>query len=244
MLLDRPSKIRKTSRKPKKKSIVIKTINPSDLRQKLASLTTVVFGIDMSLTNPGIAKIHPIHRTISLFYFRNRQKEHNSLTEITHPQSCFFGWNLQLTCIEEEKLQGPGSIKVCNRYLSKIMKILAVIGNNTHNNKIVGIEGYSFNSKMSSSFSTLMELGGCLRTALSLGQHRAVEITPTSVKKQFTGCGKVDKNGMYKAFQKTHYLPPLEKLIGIGDHEYCNTPHPIEDLVDAFAVALCTLVSL
>lgn len=198
----------------------------------------------MSLNNPGLVEICPHNCKISLYYFRNRQIEHNGILSVTDSRSCFYGWILEVICLEEIKdLSEFGSTTQYNRFTSKLCKLLAVIGDNSDNSKKVGIEGYSLNSRMGNASTTLMELGGCLRLALSMGKHEWIEIPPRSVKKQFTGNGKSDKIDMYRNYKEKFFLPDLCSLIGLTK-EYKQTPHPVEDLVDALAVGLATIFAV
>ena len=213
-------------------------IDPSVLNHKLAQLQKTVYGIDMSLTNPGLVKIDPSTHKVSLYYFRNRQIEHNALVRVSDHRSSFYGWFWEVVCIEEEK-----DLSQYSRFSSKISKLMALIGDNFNKTSCVGIEGYSMNSRTGKSGTILMELGGCLRLALATYEHKWVEIPPRSVKKQFTGNGKADKNEMYQYYLQKYHLPELCNLIGLKQI-YKQTPHPVEDLVDALADGLSTLFSM
>jgi Holliday junction resolvasome RuvABC endonuclease subunit len=168
------------------------------------------------------------------------------MQKIDNKASCFDGWFIETVCIEiaeGETLKTWGSSEKCNRYLDKVMKILCFLGSNLGEDKIVGIEHYSYNSRMSSSFSTLMELGGLLRTTLSCGHHDIREISPSAVKKMFGGVGKATKDDMYNVYKTRYGLPDLNSMIGIKS-DYAHVPHPVEDMVDAVAVAIGVITTL
>ena len=81
-----------------------------------------------------------------------------------------------------------------------------------------------------------MELGGCLRMKLCEQGHEILELAPTQVKKMFTGQGKSTKDDMYERFKE--WSIPLFDLLGLKESKYKHVPHPLEDMVDAIAVAI------
>jgi Holliday junction resolvasome RuvABC endonuclease subunit len=106
--------------------------------------------------------------------------------------------------------------------------------------RAVGIEGYSFQSKNSEADTMLKELGGCVR--LHLWQQfkvLPVEIPPKSIKKLFLASGSSGKKEMIKNAEQYFGLPNLFELTGTS--ATIQNLHPIEDLVDAFAVATATI---
>lgn len=237
----------KRRRKQKvKKNIPSKPIDLSVLRKKLSSMVHTVVGLDMSLSNPGICIVQPIQKKITLFYFRNRKLEHNGIKKITDEKSCFYNWFIEIICLEQhsdDELKELGSSEKCNQYMARIsMIITSILSVSKSCNTLVGIEHYSYNSIMSNAYSTLMELGGCMRVALSSNFYRYEEISPTAIKKLFSGNGKAKKDTMYDAYQHKYHMPDMCEMIGLGGKTYKHVPHPVEDLVDAFAVALSTIV--
>jgi Holliday junction resolvasome RuvABC endonuclease subunit len=235
---------KKRKKKKKKKKVPLPKVTTTMVKNRIDSLKTTVFGIDMSLLNPGLAEINPTTRTVTLYYFRNRKCEKNGSCVVSDERSCFAEWTMECICLENMTVLEQsrfGSLPQCNRYMEKVTKILALIGNNFEKDKHVGIEHYSFNSRMSGPFITLIELGGVLRSGLSTQFHNVTEIAPTAVKKMFSGNGRATKDIMYEAYKNDYYLPDIGKLIGLGGKTYVHTPHPVEDMVDALAVALTVL---
>jgi len=132
------------------------------------------------------------------------------------------------------------------RYEARLQSLLALIGENKSQDKVVGLEGYSFYSRATQADTALKELGGCLRRSLCHMKHTIMEIPPSTVKKIFSGSGKADKNEMYSSYRQIYDLPDLFTLLSLGEEQpYLETdktiPHPIEDMVDALAVAMATI---
>jgi Holliday junction resolvasome RuvABC endonuclease subunit len=105
----------------------------------------------------------------------------------------------------------------------------------------VGIEGYSFQSKGSSSVSILCELGGMLRSKFQQNHWRMAEIPPTVVKKEFTGNGLATKQEMFITFQTM-----WSNKCNLNIQQWFPTkvtdksiPHPLEDCIDSFALMRC-----
>lgn len=213
----------------------------------------IIYGIDMSLHNPGLCCIDTDKKLLQLFFFRNRKCEHNFVTVIESAGSVFFGWTLEIVCIEHI-LDGLSelSFQRFSRYLLVVSKIVAIIGSNSRS-KLIGIENYAYNKvyrgfkskapQISSSQSVLMELGGCLRTLLTLYNHELKELSPTTIKKQFSGNGRASKQQMYDVVLNVHKFPDLVSACGI-QFQHQQIPHPIEDIVDALAVAVTTLLNV
>ncbi len=223
----------------------IKIPESSQWTQHLTNLNQVVCGIDLSLTNPGLCVINPSHRTIHLFSFRNRVCESNSNTLITDPESIFAGWLLKISVIESDQSSDKSySLFRFQRYQEKLQIMVALINYHCQSHqRIVGIEGYSYQSGAGEADTILKELGGCLRLLLCK-EHQMMEIPPATIKKLFSGKGHAKKPDMYQAYRNQYHMPDLFTLLHIKEPSSGKTPHPIEDLVDAFAVALSTLYLL
>ena len=100
---------------------------------------------------------------------------------------------------------------------------------------ITVIEAYAFHIQ-SSSVTVLAELGGVIRNKLVRAGLPFVEVSPTTVKRWFTGSGAADKHDMWRRFQAvTAGSLPLDDLIP-GSFEK-NIPSPHSDVVDSFALA-------
>ena len=253
----KPRSSRKSvAKRPQKPSSTLnpqtKNVPPPTMQEWIRLLgaeTRTFVGIDMSLTNPGLCILNPVLKTIHLFCFRNRRKERSAMTLVNCRDSVFYGWLLQLTLLEEwPEDAGHFSLFRFNRYEVRLQLLMGIIGmrSTRRGNQIVGIEHYSF--KSSSPFATaadttLKELGGCLRRSLCQMGHNIMEIPPTTIKKVFTHGGGAKKTDMYMAYAQRYFMPSLYRLINIEEDPDAKViPHPIEDVVDALAVAMTTLV--
>jgi Holliday junction resolvasome RuvABC endonuclease subunit len=206
-------------------------------------------GIDMSLNNPGVAMINTSTRHLKLIFFRNRGCE-DTKTVCLSDESFGSPWLMTLICCERVRageLASFGCVAKSARYLSTLQPILSLIQTERFSCgqkalvTAIGIENYAFNMSNTSSQSTLMELGGCLRLCLSSLGLAYEDISPTKVKKVFSDNGRANKRDMFNSFREIYRLPDLQNLLKIGTTK--QIPHPVEDLVDAFAVAVCLLVS-
>jgi Holliday junction resolvasome RuvABC endonuclease subunit len=168
---------------------------------------------------------------------------------VQNVNSPFFGWTLDVSLIEslEESAKSVNhfsySLFRFTRYEERLQKLLSLIGTES---RMVGIEGFSYNSKATQADTFLKELGGCLRLSLCRMKHTVLEIPPSTVKKIFTTNGQASKVDMYNTFVQTFHLPDLFALLNIADNEDKsksreNIPNPIEDIVDALAVAMSLL---
>lgn len=217
-----------------------------------------VVGLDMSLTNPGLCLLNPHLRVIHLFAFRNRKKETNSQTWVNCPESVFHRWLVRTTVIEEwphPEVTFPFSLPRLARYETRIQSLLGLIGDNRHGATVVGLEHYAFAAGPTRGDSTLKELGGILRRQLCHLGHRVIEIVPSQVKRIFCQKGDAKKKDMYRAYRELYRLPDLLPLMNIRSDDadappprkrvrttpVNEVPHPVEDLVDALAVALAVI---
>jgi len=197
-----------------------------------------IIGIDMSLSSPGLTVVHPLTKTMNMYFFRSRRCERSAYFVVEDAESVFFGWQFCITCIENtpsEIQESYGKNELYNRYLSKLLKLMAILGSCEDEWTVCGIEHYAF-SKNTSSASTLMELGGVIRTLLSIQNYNVVELAPTAVKKMFSGNGKANKEIMNQIFIEKYKIPKIDLMIGLKDSK--TVSHPTEDLVDSFAVAI------
>ena len=107
----------------------------------------------------------------------------------------------------------------------------------------IGIEGFSFGSK-SSSYIDLVMYQTILRVRLieEFGEVLVV-LSPSHIKKSFTGKGNANKELMIKSFIESDD----EKILKNNFHKYIKEIYkdsivvdkPIDDLVDSFAILKC-----
>ncbi len=255
--LVKPKKIKKPKlTKPKTrikiKSKPVKQIKLNILLLKLRKLKTIVWGIDMSVAHPGMAKFDTINKEIYFYFIRTRDTEQSVNLHIRDIQSVFDDWKFNIVCIEppsELEIANIGTFARSNRIFI-VVKLLTDIINSHGPNQLVAIENYAFEKhnsfkkkdntfqKSSSSATLLAETGGVLRLTLSLAKHQIFEMSITANKKMFSGNGSASKNEMGAALHDIYKFPQFDKLIGLKKEEYASLPHPKEDLVDAFALAL------
>jgi Holliday junction resolvasome RuvABC endonuclease subunit len=236
----------KKAKRRKPKVPTVPEVSTEELRNWFASATTTIVGIDMSLSSPGIARLDPTRKILSLYFFRSRKKmEHHATLRVEDARSCFHGWTIDIVCIlepSEEFVQKQGVCPKYNLFMHRVAHICALVGPPCENLQL-SIEGYAFGKMASPSSSTLMELGGCLRTWMASQGHLLQQLSPSNVKRSFTGKGTSDKDKMYETFQTKFHLPPLCNAIGLIN-DYVHTPNPVEDLVDAVAVAVSAIQRL
>ena len=163
---------------------------------------------------------------------------------MTNPQSPFYEWSVQNVCLESKGEWEEGHR--IPHYIEKLTKLIACIGPGICK---IGIEHYimpkpkKFGSGVTGGFLTLVELGGILRSLLWLkGHHDFIEMSATAIKLFFSGNGRADKQGMYTAYKTSWLFPDLYASHGLkGEESYKHVPHPLEDEIDALAIALFTL---
>lgn len=163
---------------------------------------------------------------------------------MTNPQSPFYEWTVQNVCLESKKEWKNGDRFL--HYIEKLTQLIACIGPGTCK---IGIEHYilpktqKYGSGVNAGFLTLVELGGILRSLLWLKGHRDfIEMSASSIKLFFSGNGKADKQDMYQAYRKIWCGPDLYSTHGLKEEStYKHVPHPLEDEMDALAIALFTL---
>jgi Holliday junction resolvasome RuvABC endonuclease subunit len=241
--LTRPKPLQKLKSKP------VKKIKLDVLLLKLRKLKTVVWGIDMSVAHPGMAKFDTINKEIYFYFIRTRDTEQSVDLHIRDIQSVFDNWKFTIICIEppsELDIANIGTFPRANRIYT-VVKLLTDIINASGPNQLVAIENYAFGKhsssnqkfqKSSSSATLLAECGGILRLTLSLAKHQIFEMGITANKKMFSGTGSATKNEMETALYNIYKFPNFTKLIGLKKEEYADTPHPCDDMIDAFALAL------
>ncbi len=228
-------KPRKTPAKKKKTTTILWTT-------LLPRLSKIVCGIDMSLTNPGLCLLDPHKKTIQLYCFRNRKCERSDQKRIENKASPFCGWLLTVMLLSD-RIEGPNfCLPRIQRYQDRVQTLVSLIGPNVDHSMQIGIEAYAYQSAPTEGDTMLKELGGILRLYLLQQGHHILEIPPTSIKKVFSTKGSANKTSMYEAYESIFQLPDLFHLMHLKPKSsYTHTPHPIEDIVDALAVALTTI---
>lgn len=226
---------RKKPKRPQKASVpMIKVGN------LLPRMREKVCGIDLSLANPSIAVVDPLVKHMKFYYFRNRQSDiAGAVQSVT--KGPFAGWTMKTVCWERsEELKGTSSDRF-GRYHPVIRKLVETVIE--EGIQILGVEHYSLgtNHFQSSSQSLMIELGACLRYEMFQKVRVLTEIPPTQVKRMFTGVGKATKDDMYKAYLETYELPCLQTMLGFT-RQYKHLQKPVDDCVDALAVAFCTFM--
>lgn len=183
----------------------------------MANVEAVMVGLDMSLTSTAAVACYQ-GRTHILCY-QQRQREKGALTNVPvapgvslsrHPQPLGAGRWTRLDHVVTDLIQwieGLAPVSVPRR---------------------VHIEGYAYGIGGSSAVSTLCELGGVLRWHLHTRGWAWEQLSPSSVKKHWTGDGRAGKPDM--AARMPH-LAALVTLLGCEARQ-----HPLEDVVDAWAI--------
>lgn len=163
---------------------------------------------------------------------------------MTNPQSPFHGWIIQNVCLESKKEWEDKDTNRFQHYVEKLTKVLACIGPGTCK---IGIEHYimpkksKFGSGINGGYLTLVELGGILRTLLwTKGHTDFIEMSASAIKSFFAGKGNADKQAMYSAYKDIWLGPDLYVCHGLKEEKYTHVPHPLEDEIDALAIAMFT----
>ncbi len=205
---------------------------------------TTFIGIDMSASSPGLCIVDELRETITTYFFRQRVKrsERSGQMLLSNPRSQFSGWTYRSICLDstQELMPTDGCLARFSRYKMRVCKIMAVICSKApcRLTSVVAVEHYAYKMSNSSSQSVLMELGGCLRLLLHSYGYAVREISPSAIKKHFSGSGKARKEDMFRAALDRHHLPDVAAIIGVQVEGLARIPNPVEDIVDAIATAL------
>jgi Holliday junction resolvasome RuvABC endonuclease subunit len=219
-------------------------------------MTQTIVGIDMSFRSPAICVLDAKKKMLWTYFIRQRQrnKEHNGQILIENRDSCFYGWTYVSVCLDAST-QASGqqhSLARMQQFRSLLPRIVAIIcSHGSARETLVAIEHYAFNAnnrgmnaKASSSQSLLMELGGCLRFMICCYGFKILELSPSTIKKTFSGSGRATKEEMYAAARNRFHLPDIATLIGVPVDGLKHIPHPVEDVVDAIATAVSARASI
>lgn len=180
----------------------------------------VSVGIDLSLVSPGIV-IRNGFSTHAYFY-ANRKKDQNRSMKLEHNGGCFYLHPLP-SC-----KSAPTTMIRYTTIVNDIIKIITAYPTTR-----IRLEGYAYNI-LSSSSSTLHELGGILKYQLHTHHRTWEEIPPTQLKKLFTGKGNATKNEMYQSFISKGQ-PDL--LTAFDFKPSKCIPNPVQDIIDAYALS-------
>ena len=203
-----------------------------------------VVGVDPSLCCPAMCRLDTASNTATICWWPTRKREER-LPELQRLEAVDGGrWSVvlrRMAPMPEQDQHCMGRARDVSRALAALLD--EPEGATTDNTR-VATEGYAFgagqNKKRGAGHShRLAELGGVVRQTLFLRGYAWAEHPPTTVKKHFSGKGFADKEAMLDAFLDKHKMPDVSTRFGFVD----NAPfdHPVEDVVDAFAVALLEL---
>ncbi len=120
------------------------------------------------------------------------------------------------------------------RFDTTTSEIMSLLKSVPANNLTVIVEAYAYHITQSNSFTGLAELGGVIRHKLFKAGIEFHEVSPTAIKKWFTGSGAATKRDMFARFKSLTSVP-LDTMIPGSFH--IDVPCPHQDLVDAFASA-------
>jgi len=201
--------------------------------------TGVRIGLDMSLNSTGMAIIEG-KNIFLIFKPQTQQQRHinwQSNIQGYHVTIRPFSFTKTVPVLkpgttssnrEKKRIQSQKAAGVIDAVLQEIQDI-------TQDPVTVYIEDYAYGMTNSSSQSVLHELGGGLKYMLVKKNIVFETISPSSAKKRFAGSGRATKLDMYAALQDQ--LPiPLWTIFKKKKHR-AKIPNPIQDIVDAFALA-------
>lgn len=184
-----------------------------------------IVAVDLSMSSPGIAilKLEDEYclENVKFHFFTDRKKLLQN-----------FEMDKKFEAHEMPK------IKSYEKYDFLSSSIMGII--EQYEDVFVVLEGYSMSS-MSGMFLNIAENGGIFRWHLYKSGIDFIIPAPSHVKKVFSGNGKSDKTAMHEAF-KERTGTDLEMLL--LERNYKNTPSPVSDLVDAYALIETGLVNL
>lgn len=202
-------------------------------------------GIDFSLTSPGICiNMQDEYHFISLFDTSSVKDWEKSNKFETHRNLSTIIQTIPYRRITQEgDYNLSEGLKMTNaRILAE--RIVIILSDIVKGDDVtIGIEGFSFGSK-SSSYIDLVMYQTILRVRLieEFGEVLVV-LSPSHIKKSFTGKGNANKELMIKSFIESDD----EKILKNNFHKYIKEIYkdsivvdkPIDDLVDSFAILKC-----
>lgn len=201
-------------------------------------------GIDLSLTSPCVAIVGGDNNTLlTVFFYPQRKREVGRKFEPISFSYLGEKYLLQLKLLSD---QPPDKKKYGElQRVGKITKdIVRNLNAHTHGRiDSVQMEGYAIASVSSSKYQ-LHELGGALKFALNetlkgFSPDKLRIVAPTSLKKKWAGSGRAQKGDMFQTWLESTGID-LMKVFGFVFNKNDKIPKPVEDIVDASALALTT----
>lgn len=200
-----------------------------------------VLGCDFSLSSPGVMLMDSEAHVLYAIGWADRKREIGLQCQVDQAFAFWGGVQVQKFVL---RMYDPIDIKAsvvsrAHKISTDLMGFVRQVGC-VPDNTVVGIEGYAFNAQ-GCSMTRLSELGGICKHSLFRHGFAFVEYPPTHVKKMFCGKGNANKLEMCQWYHdKSAQRPSLFNLLGLRLSPKNKVPHPIEDLVDAFAVVVTT----
>lgn len=181
-------------------------------------------GIDLSVTSPGLCVIEDDITNKIHFYFFALRKKHLDF-QYTHK-------NISMNVIGDLfNKQWKNRIE---RYEYIVQNIVETM--NMFQNKKIVLEGYAF-SAQGQGLTSLAELRGILLKEFYDIGWEWEEVPPTKIKKFFSGSGNANKYSMLSQWKSMGIIDLYEEL-EMKESAKGNVPSPIQDIVDAYALAL------
>lgn len=190
--------------------------------------TSALTGIDLSLRSPGVCIINKTDKHVHFWTIKQRVSDHKHIST-TVTDGLYDTYQLTITQCEM-----PGTLtNVIQRatYVAEAIRDQLI----KHGVTKVKLEGYAY-SKFTRGASAIKELTGILKYLLGKAEITIDIVSPTQLKRKFTGKGNVKKQAMYTRYLE-YKLPDLFKVMNIKPSK-TNIKAPISDMVDAFALAV------
>lgn len=205
------------------------------------TVNTTLIGIDFSLRSPSVCCIETIKKQISIIYVGQRKSDYKMNQLQTTMSYNNINYTVEFIAIDTRNIRRDNHVLDhiirSQHTVECIMDILRKLMINPEYSN-VRIEGYAY-SRMNNSTRILQECGGLLKSALIKAGFRSINIiTPTSLKKFFTKNGKASKKNMYEAFNEICTFEKCKTLLDMFSLNGMISISPVDDIVDAFALAV------
>jgi Holliday junction resolvasome RuvABC endonuclease subunit len=175
-------------------------------------------GIDISLNSTGIALQRAGEPRATTWFFQQRSRE----TSFSYESE-----KLKIVCVPFDKNADQYlKMTAVAKTLKSILDTLDPAKTQVH------IESYAY-SATTSCLTQLAEIGGILRWIVYGAGFKHIDVSPSSLKKSFTGSGRATKDEMYESWL-TRGLPDLATILKLKN----RTDKPAEDIVDAYALTV------